>query len=245
MHKTIKKFLTLSVFSVSATVSSLSFAQNEIIVDHSRNRPIPVNITLPNDTRTCSEEIKCPVVFINAGYGINHNDYTFASTLFNARGYLSIAVAHELKPDPSLNRTPPYLTTRMENWHRGVVTLKFLVENLSSKYPQYDFSKLTLFGHSNGGDICALYAAIYPDEVTTLITLDHRRMLLPRSKRIHVLTLRGGDYPADEGVLLNDRELIQYPVTQLLIEYSRHNDMYDGGPKWLIEKMQREIKAFL
>ena len=133
----------------------------------------------------------------------------------------------------------------MENWHRGVVTLKFLVNELSVKYPEYDFTKLTLFGHSNGGDISALYTAIYPSEVSQLITLDHRRMLLPRNKNTRVLTLRGSDYPADANVLLTDKELTVYPVTQTLIAESRHNDMYDGGPKWLVDKMSKEVAAFL
>ena len=133
----------------------------------------------------------------------------------------------------------------MENWHRGVVTLKFLVNELSSKYPAYDFTKLTLFGHSNGGDISALYGSIYPNEVSQIITLDHRRMLIPRNKNIRVLTLRGSDYPADADVLLNDSELDKFPVTQIMIEKSRHNDMYDGGPKWLVDRMSKEVEGFL
>ncbi|MBE0378621.1 hypothetical protein PPRY_a4074 [Pseudoalteromonas prydzensis ACAM 620] len=185
------------------------------------------------------------MAFVNAGYGIAHTDYQFAVDVFTAKGYLSIAVAHELKNDPALNSNPPYMATRIENWHRGVVTLKFLVEQLSAKYPAYDFSQLTLFGHSNGGDISALYAAIYPKQVSQIITLDHRRMLLPRNDTIRVLTLRGSDYPADHQVLLNEDELAQYPVTQISIENSRHNDMYDGGPKWLVDRMSKEIKAFV
>ena len=115
----------------------------------------------------------------------------------------------------------------------------------SSKYPAYDFTKLTLFGHSNGGDISALYGSIYPNEVSQIITLDHRRMLIPRNKNIHVLTLRGSDYPADANVLLNDSELNKFPVTQIMIEKSRHNDMYDGGPKWLVDRMSKEVGTFL
>ncbi|TMP10889.1 alpha/beta hydrolase [Pseudoalteromonas sp. S3178] len=246
MHKIIKKLITLSALSLSASlISPFSFAQDDEIVDQSRNRTIPINITLPNNSNTCSAQIKCPVAFINAGYGISHNGYEFASKLFNAHGYLSIAVAHELKTDPALNRMQPYLTTRMENWHRGVVTLKFLVNQLSAQYPEYDFTKLTLFGHSNGGDISALYASIYPGEVNQVITLDHRRILIPRNKNIRVLTLRGSDYPADANVLLNDTELKEFPVSQVTIEKSRHNDMYDGGPAWLVERMSKEVGAFL
>lgn len=246
MHKIIKKLLTLSAFSLSASLMSpLSVADDDVIVDQSRNRTIPINITYPSESDNCSVNTKCPVALISAGYGINHTNYTFASKLFNAQGYLSIAVAHELKTDPALNRIQPYLTTRMENWHRGVVTLKFLVNQLSAQFPEYDFSQLTLFGHSNGGDISALYAAIYPNEVSQMITLDHRRMLIPRNKNIRVLTLRGSDYPADANVLLNDKELKAFPVSQVTIEKSRHNDMYDGGPKWLVERISNEMKAFI
>ncbi|WP_338367126.1 alpha/beta hydrolase [uncultured Pseudoalteromonas sp.] len=246
MHKIIKKLLTLSAFSLSASLMSpLSVADDDVIVDQSRNRTIPINITYPNERNQCSVHAKCPVAFVNAGYGISHTNYSFASKLFNAQGYLSIAVAHELKTDPALNRIQPYLTTRMENWHRGVVTLKFLVNELSSKYPAYDFTKLTLFGHSNGGDISALYAAIYPNEVSQIITLDHRRMLTPRNKSIRVLTLRGSDYSADANVLLNDTELKAFPVSQVTIEKSRHNDMYDGGPAWLVERISNEMQAFI
>ncbi|MBH0058293.1 alpha/beta hydrolase [Pseudoalteromonas sp. SWXJZ94C] len=251
MQKTLKKLFILSALALSTSVistsaiSATSYAKDDVITDKSRSRAIPINITLPSNNAKCTEQVKCPVAFINAGYGISHNEYTFASNVFNQRGYLTIAVAHELKSDPDLNREQPYLTTRMENWHRGVVTLKFLVNELSSKYPAYDFTKLALFGHSNGGDISALYGSIYPNEISTIITLDHRRMLIPRNKNIRVLTLRGSDYPADANVLLTPDERGVYPVKQILIEKSRHNDMYDGGPKWLVDRMSKNIEIFL
>ncbi|MGS0496478.1 alpha/beta hydrolase [Pseudoalteromonas sp. S1727] len=241
MFHTLQSLVVFVLFSLS----TLSYANNEVIVDKNRDRAIAINIALPSNGLSCSEQNKCPVVFINAGYGISHTDYQFAADIFTSRGYLTIAVAHELKGDPALDPNQPYMATRMENWHRGVVTLKFLVNELNVRYPAYDFSQLTLFGHSNGGDISALYAAIYPNEVSAVITLDHRRMLLPRNKNILVLTLRGSDYPADADVLLNERELSQYPVKQITIEQARHNDMYDGGSKWLIERMRNEINAFL
>ena len=225
--------------------TTVSFSKSEVIVDKIRDRVIPVTISEPSNSSTCSEHNKCPVAFINAGYGIAHTDYQFAADIFTAKGYLTIAVAHELKGDPALNRNPPYMATRLENWHRGVVTLKFLVNELSSRYPSYDFSQLTLFGHSNGGDISALYAALYPNQVERIITLDHRRMLLPRNKNIRVLTLRGSDFLADRQVLLNADELTQYPVKQVAIENSRHNDMYDGGPKWLLDRMSKELNVFM
>ena len=221
-----------------------SFAnQTETLFDTERARHIPVTITEADSK--CTIKKKCPVAFIGAGYGMAHTDYQFAQQAFHQHGYLTVEVAHELKGDPSLNPEPPYMTTRMENWHRGVQTLEFLAVELAKRYPEYDFNKLTLFGHSNGGDIAALYAAIYPAKVAKLITLDHRRMLIPRNKNIAVLTLRGSDYPADDNVLLTPQELAIYPVTQIKLKGSRHNDMYDGGPKSLVARMSKELNAFL
>ena len=217
--------------------------QTQTLFDTERARHIPVTITAADST--CTVKKKCPVAFIGAGYGMAHTDYQFAQQVFHQHGYLTVEVAHELKGDPSLNPEPPYMTTRMENWHRGVQTLEFLATELAKRYPAYDFNQLTLFGHSNGGDITALYAAIYPAKVSKLITLDHRRMLIPRNKHIAVLTLRGSDYPADDRVLLTDEELAVYPVTQTVIPNSRHNDMYDGGPKWLVEAMTKQLTLFL
>lgn len=217
--------------------------QTETLFDTERARHIPVTITAADSK--CTIKTKCPVAFIGAGYGMAHTDYQFAQQAFHQNGYLTVEVAHELKGDPSLNPEPPYMTTRMENWHRGVQTLEFLAVELAKRYPAYDFNQLTLFGHSNGGDIAALYAAIYPAKVAKLITLDHRRMLTPRNKNIAVLTLRGSDYPADDNVLLTPQELAMYPVTQIKLKDSRHNDMYDGGPKALVERMSKELNAFL
>lgn len=237
----IKKAALILVFTLSGQTAFAN--QTETLFDTERTRHIPVIITAADSECTVKE--KCPVVFIGAGYGMANTDYQFAQQAFHQHGYLTVEVAHELKGDPSLNPEPPYMTTRMENWRRGVQTLEFLAVELAKRYPEYDFNKLTLFGHSNGGDIAALYAAIYPAKVAKLITLDHRRMLIPRNKNIAVLTLRGSDFPADDNVLLTPQELAIYPVTQIKLKDSRHNDMYDGGPKSLVVRMSKELNAFL
>ncbi len=83
MLKIIKKRLMLSALTLSTMLfTSSGYAQDGAIIDDSRNRSIPVNITLPANHLKCSAQVKCLVVFINAGYGISHNEYTFASKLF-------------------------------------------------------------------------------------------------------------------------------------------------------------------
>ncbi|WP_428613633.1 alpha/beta hydrolase [Pseudoalteromonas sp.] len=237
----IKKAALLLALTLSGQTAFAN--QTETLFDTERTRHIPLTITAADSE--CTVKKKCPVAFIGAGYGMAHTEYQFAQQAFHQHGYLTVEVAHELKGDPNLNPEPPYMTTRMENWHRGVQTLEFLAVELAKRYPAYDFNQLTLFGHSNGGDIAALYAAIYPAKVAKLITLDHRRMLIPRNKNIAVLTLRGSDYPADDNVLLTPQELAVYPVTQIKLKDSRHNDMYDGGPKALVARMSKELNAFL
>ena len=87
MLKIIKKRLILSALTLStALFASSSYAQDDVVIDDSRNRSIPVNITLPNNHLKCSVQVKCQVVFVNAGYGISHNEYTFVSKLFKHCG---------------------------------------------------------------------------------------------------------------------------------------------------------------
>ena len=63
MHKTLF-YLTLLFTSVS------SYASETYITDISRDREIPISISLPTNNVKCSKQNKCPVAFINAGYGI-------------------------------------------------------------------------------------------------------------------------------------------------------------------------------
>ncbi|RJY13313.1 alpha/beta fold hydrolase [Parashewanella spongiae] len=99
----------------------------------------------------------------------------------------------------------PLLDSKTGN--AGGNTLEYVRQTLSSRYPAYHFEKPLFVGHSNGGDISALYTAQYPQHVTSVVTLDHRRVPLPRDKNIKVLSIRASDFPADEGVLYRKDEL--------------------------------------
>lgn len=88
MHvKNYKKAFNVKCATLSTMLfASSSYAQDDVVIDDSRNRSIPVNITLPTNHLKCSAQVKCPVVFVNAGYGISHNEYTFVSKLFKHCG---------------------------------------------------------------------------------------------------------------------------------------------------------------
>ena len=84
-------------------------------------------------------------------------------------------------------------------------------DTLSRTYTGFDWSHLTLVGHSNGGDISALAVHEWPSLATTLVTLDNRRYPLPRDQ-IRVLSIRGSDFDADAGVLPTARNRVLVPA---------------------------------
>jgi hypothetical protein len=58
----------------------------------------------------------------------------------------------------------------------------------------------------------ALFPQKNPNIVEKIITLDNRRMTLPKLKRVKVYSLRSSDQPADEGVLPTEKETKKYKM---------------------------------
>ena len=236
--KNIQKFVLFF-----ACCTNFAFAQD--VYDKSRDRSIPIQITYPEHSERCTTNSKCPVAFISAGYGVSHLKYTFVSTELNKLGYLVIAIGHELPGDPALSVKGNLYETRSENWIRGAKTLDFLKSSLSKRFSRYNFEKLTLVGHSNGGDISAWLANEGKRYVDKIITLDHRRMPLPRNSDIKVLSVRASDFPADKGVLHTLPEQRKFGSCIVKIPKAKHNDIADIGPVWLKDKISLIISGFL
>ncbi|QTH73269.1 alpha/beta hydrolase [Pseudoalteromonas xiamenensis] len=232
-------FTMLAALTLSAT------SHPESLVDAARHRTVPIEIQLPEKQERCTLQQRCKVAFISSGYGIPHDKYQFMVRTLTQHGFMTVSIAHELEQDPDLSRIPPFLATRAENWQRGAQTLAFVRETLSPSFEAYDFDHLWLLGHSNGGDISAWYANATPTFVEAVVTIDSRRVLLPRNKDIRVLSIRGSDFPADDNVLYTDSERLSYPVCVMQIPNARHNDMSDFGPEWLTNKMTSAITSFL
>ena len=217
----------------------------ENIYDESRDRSIPVEITFPMELENCSLDLKCPVAFLSAGYGVSHVKYTFLSKQLNQLGYLVAAIGHELPSDPSLSLTGNLYNTRSENWRRGATTLHFLKDSLSQRFAQFDFEKLMLVGHSNGGDISAWLGNEGKTYIQKIITLDHRRVPLPSDGTIKILSIRASDFPADKGVLPTESEQKAKGTCIVTIPKARHNDIADFGPAWLTDNITLIINNYL
>ncbi|GLO63461.1 esterase [Vibrio sp. MACH09] len=236
-----KNIVTLLVMSLFW----ISHVNADELFDQSRNRHIPIKITQPIKHDSCAEGSKCPVAFLSAGYGVPHTKYEFLSQQLVELGYLVVAIGHELPTDPPLSVEGNLYETRSENWKRGAKTLEFVRTKLQPLYNKYDFNSLLLIGHSNGGDISSWLGNESKTYVKSIITLDHRRVPLPRSNEINILSIRGSDYPADKGVLPTKAESITFGSCIVTIPNSRHNDMSDYGPTWLKQQIALILKKYL
>lgn len=198
--------------------------------DQSRNRKISVAI-YQSINKTIN---RTPIIFSH-GYGANKGDdyikdYTYLLDALAEKGYFVISIQHELKNDELLAMDEPFKITRMSNWKRGAENIGFVLNKLKEEYPSLNFNKLVLIGHSNGGDMSVLFAHQYPKLINKLISMDNRRMDLPRTSQPKIYSIRSNDYPADKGVLPTDEELKKYGIT---VEYTsiNHSNMDNDASK--------------
>lgn len=127
----------------------------------------------------------------------------------------------------------------------GAQSIATALDETSVRYPQFNWQRLLLVGHSLGGDSSALFATENTQRVFGLITLDNRRLALPRSLDTHVLTLRASDTTADLGVLPSNEEQRRFGICVVHIDGLRHNDMQDEGSGQLKGRVTSVIDTFL
>ncbi|SDH12709.1 hypothetical protein SAMN04488062_104217 [Flavobacterium omnivorum] len=116
-----------------------------------------------------------------------------------------------------------------------------VIKEIKEKNSELDFKHLILIGHSNGGDMTVLFAQKYPDLVDKIISLDNRRMKIPRTIHPKIYSLRSMDQPADEGVLPTIEEQQKFEMTIIKLNNTIHNDMNDNGSR----KQKREINNYI
>lgn len=216
--------------------------EKTIYLDTVRNRQIPIGLYAP--TKQLSSE-KLPLIIINHGYNENRPDsylsYSFIAKEFASKGYFVASIQHELPTDSLLDLKGIAQIVRKSNWERGVENILFVMKTLQSKYPNIDFSNVTLIGHSNGGDMSMLFGQKYPNLVKRIISLDNRRVELPRTNAPRISTLRSSDQKADAGVLPTSEEQERFNIKVIECKDLPHSNMSDEGTK----KQQKTINRWL
>lgn len=171
-----------------------------------------------------------------------YTDYAYLGTELARNAMVMVAVQHDLPDDPRLPMVRPYRLSRLPDWERGVADLVWLRYMLSHVWRTLDWRRTVLGGHSNGGDMSALAATRFPKLFPLLFTLDNRRQPLPRDTK--VLTLRGCDFPADQGVLPGNKEE-NTGITVVPLPGTGHSDMGRQGSGEQHRSIARQVCAWL
>lgn len=212
--------------------------------DPSRNRTIPIAIYPPKGPFKQKE-----VVIFSHGY--NHNEgspylgYTFLCKHLAKKGYLVVSIQHEDPKDSLLVKEGDPKIVRRPNWEKGVKNIDVVLDSLFKKYHWPEMQQFILIGHSNGGDMSALYADKHPSHISKLITLDHRRYPVARVSHPELLTLRSSDFTADVGVLPDSTKAAELGMQIIQMKDVKHNDMTDEGTSAQKAEILQYIDKFL
>ena len=211
-------------------------------LDSSRNRLIPVAFYSP----IVNEKIRNQqLVIVSHGYGENklgaNKSYSYLTKKLASKGYYVVSIQHELPTDDLLPLTGIPQVVRRSNWERGAENILFVLNELKKIKPELDFKHVNLIGHSNGGDMTVLFAHKYPNLADKIISLDNRRMELPRISQPKIYSLRSSDQSADEGVLPTVTDQEKFGIKIIKLPNTIHNDMNDRGNK----RQKREINTYI
>ncbi|PRC95249.1 Alpha/beta hydrolase family [Solimicrobium silvestre] len=213
------------------------------LTDHART--IPIQLYFPAHKESCTPTQRCPVALVSAGYGVSNLAYSFIAESLTGLGYLVVSIQHQLPGDAPLTSDGDIYKNRTPNWQRGAQNIRFVQHYLSSTYAGFDWQHPILVGHSNGGDISAWLIKESSTFASAIITLDNRRVPLPRGVAPRVLSIRASDFSADEGVLPTEDEALQFGTCIVKINGAHHNDMQDDGSPALKSKITHAIETFL
>jgi pimeloyl-ACP methyl ester carboxylesterase len=194
-----------------------------------------------------AELIDLPVAVLSHGNTVKHTEYSFLSNVFAARGYLVISIQHDLATDdPMVTKVGEEYVGRRMQYNRGAFNIMFAIEEVKKLYPNADYRKLTLVGHSNGGDISMFFAKQHPDLVKKVVTLDNLRVPFLTDGKVKILSFRSKDnqFKPDPGVIPDDETCERAGIKVVRTEF-QHNDLSDRGSDRVKSSIQATVHQFL
>jgi alpha/beta hydrolase family protein len=213
------------------------------------NRPVAVDIAVRRDKELQANAgmITLPVAILNHGNTVKFTEYSFLANIFAARGYLAVSIQHDLPTDaPLVTKVGEIYVGRLPQYQRGIANIRFAVDEMKKIEPNADYDRLTMVGHSNGGDISMYFAKMYPDEIKKVVTLDNLRVPFMTDGRFKILSFRSKDpvFKPDPGVIPNEEVCEKSGITVVQTGY-QHTDMSDRGPDDAKNTIQGMLDKFL
>ncbi len=217
-----------------------------VMFDNARDRQIPVVFYSPNTDKKIKKQ---KMIIFSHGYYQNlagsNKKYSYITEKLASKGYYVASIQHELPTDSLIPKTGVPQIVRRPFWDRGADNILFVITQLKQSNSDLDFKHITLIGHSNGGDMTALFPQKYPGVVDRVITLDNRRMHLPKSKQVKVYSIRSSDQAADEGVLPTEGEMKMYNIKIVKLTNTIHNHMDNSANEAQRKEINDYILSFL
>ena len=253
MKRGIAILLSLTVLVAVAYFTASKWAiRHETIAFHDPardNRLVAVNIAVRRDKEMQANAgmITLPVAIINHGNTVKHTEYSFLSNAFAARGYLAVSPQHDLPTDPPMvTKVGELYVGRLPQIQRGVANIHFAIDEMKKVQPNADYARVTMVGHSMGGDISMYFAKQYPDEIKKVVTLDNLRVPFLTDGKFKILSFRSKDtqFKPDPGVVPDDEQCEQAGITVVNTGY-QHNDMRDTGPDAAKSSIQTMLDKFI
>jgi hypothetical protein len=253
MKRGITVLLSLSVLVTGGYFTASKWAiRHETIkfYDPARdNRLVAVDIAVRWDKEMHANAgmITLPVAILNHGNTVKNTEYLFLANVFAARGYLAISPQHDLPTDPPMvTKIGELYVGRLPQIQRGVANIKFAMEEMKKVQPNADYHRVTMVGHSMGGDISMYFAKQYPDEIKKVVTLDNLRVPFLTEGKFKILSFRSKDtqFKPDPGVVPDEEQCEKAGITVVNTGF-QHNDMRDTGPDAAKNSIQSMLDKFL
>jgi alpha/beta hydrolase fold len=253
MKRGIAVLLSLTALLVVGYFTASKWAiKHETIAFHDPargNRLVAVDVAIRRDKEMQANAgmITLPVAVINHGNTVKYTEYSFLANAFAARGYLAISPQHDLPTDPPMvTKVGELYVGRLPQIQRGVANIHFAMAEMKKIQPHADYDKVTMVGHSMGGDISMYFAKEYPDEIKKVVTLDNLRVPFLTDGRFKILSFRSKDtqFKPDPGVVPDTEECEKAGITVVNTGY-QHNDMRDTGPDVAKSSISTMLDKFL
>ena len=213
------------------------------------NRLVAVDVAVRRDKEMQANAgmIKLPVAILNHGNTVKNTEYSFLANVFAMRGYLAISPQHDLPTDPPMvTRVGEPYVGRLPQIERGVANIHFAIDEMKKIQPNADYTKVTMVGHSMGGDISMYFAREFPDQVKKVVTLDNLRVPFITEGKFKILSFRSRDpvFKTDPGVIPDEDVCEKAGITVVNTGF-QHNEMRDTGPDSVKSTIQGMLDKFL